>query len=96
VDTGSFLPALKQQGHETGHSPVPISRKRGSIHPLPNTSSRRSAKVIKHRDNLPLQLIKHRANFTSTVNKALKIINIIERKYTGFSTIYKFGLCNFA
>jgi hypothetical protein len=30
---------------------VPRSRKRGSIHPLPHTSSRRSASLVKHKDN---------------------------------------------
>jgi hypothetical protein len=31
--------------------PVPRSRKRGSIHPLPRTPSWRSAWLVKHRDN---------------------------------------------
>jgi hypothetical protein len=31
--------------------PVPRSRIRGSIHPLPHTSSWRSASLVKHRDN---------------------------------------------
>jgi hypothetical protein len=36
--------------------PVPRSRKHGSIHPLPHTSSCRRAELLKHRDNFTFTL----------------------------------------
>jgi hypothetical protein len=46
VDTGGLCPVLKRQGREADHSPptsAEVKIKRGSIHPLPHTSSWRSA-----------------------------------------------------
>jgi hypothetical protein len=43
--TGSLFPGVKQQWHETDHSPPTSAEVKihGSLHPLPNTPSWRSA-----------------------------------------------------
>jgi hypothetical protein len=49
---GSFL-GVKRQGREAAHS-SPTSaevKQTWSIHPLPHTSSRHSAQLVKHKDN---------------------------------------------
>jgi hypothetical protein len=53
---GAFSPGVKLT---TRLQLVQRSRKFGFIDPLPNTSSWRSAWLVKHRDNLPLHDVSH-------------------------------------
>jgi hypothetical protein len=48
----ALSPRVKRPEREADHSRlVPRSRIRGSIHPLPHTSSWRNALLVKHKDN---------------------------------------------
>jgi hypothetical protein len=52
-------------GGEADHSPLlPMSRKCGSIHPLPHTPSCRSALLVKHRENFTLPIKQKTAQST--------------------------------
>jgi hypothetical protein len=51
-EVGVGVRGVKRPGRKADHSQlVQKSRKLGSIHPLPQTSSWRSASLVKHRDN---------------------------------------------
>jgi hypothetical protein len=55
-ETPSLFPGVKRPGREAEHQLVSKSRKYGSIHSLPHTSSWRSTKFVKQREKLTFLL----------------------------------------